>query len=295
MIDSGIDGGAKVETALRNPADDPGLGGQRHEVEQLLFGGNRGNAFGHADAEIDHAAHRQFQSAAPRNDLAVVQRHRHIAIGRRPQFTGERAVVAGGIGLDMVFRLGNDDAIDQYARNFDMPRIERTGGGDAFDLGDDEALAVLGGRCQCQVVEGQRLLFHRDVAVAVGGGAADDRDIDRKRLVEQPLLAVDLHQPHQLFGGACIELAATIGRVDEGTETDLGKKPGLASRNLAKQMRYASERQIVGLDVVVDGHPGQLRHQAKVSADQTLDQAGMRQTIEAAVAAVARRGCEHQR
>ena len=55
----------------------------------------------------------------------------------------------------------------------------------------------------------------------VGRGAADNRYIDRKRLVEQPLLAVDFDQPHQLFGGARIQLAAAIGRVDEGAEADL--------------------------------------------------------------------------
>jgi hypothetical protein len=120
----------------------------------------------------------------------------------------------------MVFRLGNDDAVDQDARNLDVSRVERTGGRDALDLRDDEPLAVLGSRRQRQIVEGQRLLFHRDVAVVVGRGAADDRDIDRKRLVEQPGLAIDFDQPHQLFGGAGVQLAAAIGRIDEGAEAD---------------------------------------------------------------------------
>ena len=109
---------------MRNAADDAGLGRQGHEVEQLFFGGNRCNAFGHADPEIDDAAHRQFQRAAARDDLAVIQRHRDIAIGRRAQFARERPVVAGGIGLDMVFRLGHDDAVDQDARNLDVARVE---------------------------------------------------------------------------------------------------------------------------------------------------------------------------
>ena len=129
----------------------------------------------------------------------------------------------------------------------------------------------------------------------IGRGPADDRDIDRKCLVEQPWLAIDFDQPHQLFRGARIQLAAAIGRVDEGSEADFGKKTGLASRNLAKQMRDASERQIVGLDVVVDRHPGELRHQAEMSADQALDEAGMRQAIEAAIGAIPRRRRKHQR
>ncbi|MGY3406385.1 hypothetical protein ACVWZV_002498 [Bradyrhizobium sp. GM5.1] len=168
---------------------------------------------------------RQFQGAAARNDLAVIQRHRNIAIGRRAQFARKCSVVTRGIGLDMVFGLRNDDAVDQDARNFDVTRIERAGGGDALHLRDDESLAVLGGRCQRQIVEGQRLFFHRDVAVVVGGGTSDDRNVDGKCLVEQPLFAVDFDHPHQLFGGARIQLSATIGRIDEGAEPDLGEKP----------------------------------------------------------------------
>src|SRR5205807_10093761 len=124
-----------------------------------------------------------------------------------------------------------------------------------------------------QIVQRQGLLFHRDVAVVVGGGASDDRDVDRKRLVEQPLFAIDFDQPYQLFGGARIQLAAAIGGVDKGAEADLGEQAGLAPCNLAEQMRYASERQIVGLDVVVDRHPRQFWDQTEMAADQALDQA----------------------
>ena len=116
----------------------------------------------------------------------------------------------------MVFRLRHHDAVDQDARNLDVAWIERTGRCDALDLRDDKPLAVLGCCCQRQIVQRQRLLFHRDVAVVVGGGTSNNRDIDRKRLVEQPLLAIDFDQPYQLLGGAGIQLAAAIGRVYEG-------------------------------------------------------------------------------
>jgi len=60
----------------------------------------------------------------------------------------------------MVLRLGDDDAIDQHTGNLDMTRVERTGRRDALDLRDDKSLAVLGGRCQRQIIERQRLLLH---------------------------------------------------------------------------------------------------------------------------------------
>src|SRR5258705_3211841 len=119
----------------------------------------------------------------------------------------------------MVFRLGDDDAINQYAGNFHMPRIERTRGCDPFYLGDYEAPAILGRCCECKVIEGQGLLFHRDVATSVGSCPADDCDINRKSLVEKPLLAVDLQQSHQLFGGPFIEFPTTVAGIDKGPQT----------------------------------------------------------------------------
>src|SRR5882724_6546340 len=60
-------------------------------------------------------------------------------------------------------------------------------------------------------------------------------------------------------------------------------------------MRDASERQVVSLDVIIDRHPGQLRYQTEMTTDQTLDQAGMSQAIEAAIGAVSRGSSKHQR
>src|SRR6187549_3861958 len=59
-------------------------------------------------------------------------------------------------------------------------------------------------------------------------------------------------------------------------------------------MRDAAERQIVRLDMIVYRHPRQFRHQAEMSTDQPLDEAWMRQTIEAAVATIAGRGGKYQ-
>ncbi len=47
--------------------------------------------------------------------------------------------------------------------------------------------------------------------------------------------------------------------------------------------------------MIVDGHTRQFRHQPKVAADQTLDQARVSQAIEATIQTVAGRCCEHQR
>ena len=56
------------------------------------------------------------------------------------------------------------------------------------------------------------------------------RDRDRERLVEQPLLAVDLHHAHQVLGRARVDLAAVLARIDEGAQPHLGERAGAVRR-----------------------------------------------------------------
>ena len=79
-------------------------------------------------------------------------------------------------------------------------------------------------------LERQRLALHRDVAVGIGGGAADDADVDREGPVEEVLLAADRASADEVVGGAGVELAAAVARIDEGAEADPGEVAGLAAR-----------------------------------------------------------------
>ncbi len=72
----GVHRGAEVEAGLRHATDDSRFGGQRYVVEDALLVRHRRDAFGHADAEVHDAAHGQLEGAAPRDDLAFVERHR---------------------------------------------------------------------------------------------------------------------------------------------------------------------------------------------------------------------------
>ncbi len=78
--------------------------------------------------------------------------------------------------------LRDDDAIDQHARHLDLARVERAAIGDALDLRDDDAATVVRRHRDRQGLERQRLVLHREIAVGVGGGRADDSDLDRDAL-----------------------------------------------------------------------------------------------------------------
>ena len=105
LMDHGIrvDRGAEIQAALRQAADHAGLGGEGHVVEHLLLVRDLGDTLGHADAEVDHTAHRQLEGAAAGDDLALVEWHGAEHVQRHLELAGEGGVVDGGIRLRVIF------------------------------------------------------------------------------------------------------------------------------------------------------------------------------------------------
>ena len=254
-----------------------------------------GDTLRHADAQVDHAAGRQFQRGSAGDDLALVQQHRLDAVERHAQLPREGGAVRHCIGLPVVLRLPQHDAVHQDAGHLHLARIERAGCGDPFHLRDDEAARILRRHRRGQAVERQRLPLHRDVAGDVRRGAADQRDVDREGLVEQPLAAGHFHQFDKVFRRYTVDLAAVLARIDEGTQTHPRQQARALAGDVAVELGNAAKRQIIRLDLVIERQAAELRHQRPMSADGTLDQPLMRETIEAAVLAVAGGGGEHQR
>ena len=287
--------GAEVESALRHAADDTGLSGEREMVEHGLFVGDRRDALGHADAQIHDTPHRQLESAAPRDDLALVEQQGLERVERDAEFAGERRAVARAVSLVMVLGARDDDTVDQYAGNLDLARVQRARGGDALDLRDDEAVGILRRHRQRQIVERQRLVLHGDVAGQVRSRAAKQRHRDRKGLVEKPLLAVELDDTNEVFGRRGVDAPALDTRVDKSAQPHLGQRPGAMARDVAEELRQRAEGQVVGLDAIVHRERAELGHQAPVTADHALDQAVVRESIQPLVLAVAGSGGEDER
>ena len=90
-----VGGGAEVEARGRHAADDAGLGRHGHEVDDALLGRHGGDAFRHADAEVDHRVGLELQRRAPGDDLALVHLQRLERAHRHAHLAGE----GGGVGL----------------------------------------------------------------------------------------------------------------------------------------------------------------------------------------------------
>ena len=82
------------------------------------------------------------------------------------------------------------------------------------DLGDDDAAAVPGGHRHRQHLALDGLALHRQVAVLVGGRAADDRDVDREGVEQQPFAAAQRDDLDEVLGRPGVLLAAGLARVD---------------------------------------------------------------------------------
>jgi len=196
----------------------------------------------------------------------------------------------------MMFGCRHHHAVDEHAGDLHLLGFEHTRVGDPFDLDDDQAAGVVDRRGDGEGLEEQRLALHGDVAVRVGGRAAQECHIQPlERLVEEVLLAADGHQLDAVLGGLVVDLSAAVARVDERVQANPGEQARLTGSGVAEQLCDHTLRQVVGLDLVVDGHLAQLARHPPVPADGPLQQALVAQAVEPAPFPVALRDGERQR
>ena len=289
LVDDGlcIDRGAEIESARWYPADHTRFGGHRHQIRDFFLIGDIRYAFGHADTEVDDAVGLEFERCAPRNDFAFGQFHGRNCSRACPDFTAERGVILDRECLPMVFRLCEDHTVDKNAGYLDLSRVKRAAVSYSFDLGDNQTTRVARGHRDRQHFECKRLLFHRNVAVGVGGGAANDADINREGAIEKKFLAVDLKNTDEIVFCALIDLAAAVARVNERSESDAREMPWALRGNVAKQMRNDALRKVIGFYPVGDSEALQFGYQAPVPADHASHQSFMAKMVEPTLFAVA--------
>jgi hypothetical protein len=131
------------------------------------------------------------------------------------------------------------------------------------------------------------LLIHRDVAVRVRERAANDGDVDGKRLVAKELAAIDVEYFHQVFGRALVELAAFDARIDESAEPDVGEQSSAAGCDLAEELHRHAAGQNVGLDLLVTCQRLHARRPDPVPADHAAHHAFVCEAVHPAGLAVA--------
>lgn len=94
--------------------------------------------------------------------------------------------------LGGLHRIDHHQIVHQDSRNLDEVVVDAFALGQAHDLTDDDAAAVLDSHGLSQGLRASHLLFHEDVAGLIGGGAANESHVGFKGLVGQIGLAVKL-------------------------------------------------------------------------------------------------------
>ena len=198
-----------------------------------------------------NAAQRQFESTSARDELALVKRRSRNTVRADTDLAGVGGVVGGSVRLSVRAFRGEYHAVDQYARNHDSPGVKRPARGDPLHLGDNEPVRVSCGHRGRLCIEHERLALHRDVAVGIGRGTANQRHIDRKRLVEKPLLAIDVHHAHEFFGRARVDPSAARAGIDKRPHSHLRQRSRAMRRRVTIEVRDGAQGKVVRLDLVV--------------------------------------------
>ena len=212
---------------------------------------------------------------------------------RLAQGAGVIGRIPGDVRLPLV-RI-HVDVVDQGARDLHVAHPQAAAGRQLADLGDDDAAGVPGGHGHGQHLALDGLALHREVAVLVGGRAADDRDVDREGVEQQPFAVADRDDLDEVVGRPGVLLAAGLARVDVGAQPDLGQEARPAGRDLAHELRQDALRERVGLDLVGLDQRAEARLVADVAADRPAHEPGQAELREAAVGEVADADDAHRR
>ena len=164
-----------------------------------------------------------------RSENSIGARRSRLAVARHVIF-----VEMFGESLVVVLCIRDHDVIYEsagHARGFGIGVAVAN----FFDLRDDDATAVVRGLCHREYFADETFALVTQVAVAVGARGAQKRDLNRERVIPQPILAIKGNALDQIFRRALIHFTAAILRIDESVHPNFSEKSGPSRRDFAEQ------------------------------------------------------------
>ena len=218
-----VEAGTALVPRDGHAAKDALLDGQHQLIGDALLPGDAADELADPEAEVADRAARELEQRAAGDDLADVERQGRFRADRP---AGRARVVGRVLGDVRLPLIGVDiDVVDQRGRDLHVADAQAAAGRELADLCDDDATAVACGHRHGQHLALDRLALHGDVAVLVGGRAPDDGDVDRERVVEQPLAAAQRDDLDELLGRGRVLLATGLARIDVRAQPDLRHEP----------------------------------------------------------------------
>ena len=248
----GVVAAAEVGQGGGDAAHGTGLGGKGDGVHVALLGHDGGHVGGDAHAQVGDAARLELHGAAAADDLPVAEGQLGQGVHGLADLAGEGGLEVDALGLPAGHGIGGlDHVVHQDAGDLHVVGVHGAGLGDVLHLDDDDAAAVLGGHGHGQALVEHALVLEGDVAVLVGGGAAEEGHMEGEALVEEVLLPLELHQLHQILGGGGIHLAALDPGIHKGAQAHLRQQAGPSGGDLPPEVDDHALGQAVALDLVL--------------------------------------------
>ena len=291
----GVGCGAELGAAHGHAGDGAGLHSQGHLVGDALLRRHVGNFFRRAGAQVHNGILGQLHGGPAGDDLLGVQRDGWDGVHGNAELAGQAAVIGHSQALLVILNGSYHNRIHIDTGNCHQFRIQAAALDDFFHLDDDPAAGVLAGLSHGGDVDGADLPVNGAVAVLVGVAGTQEHHIDGERLVEQPLLALDLDDLHQVLLGDIVEFAAAVAGVGKGVQAHVGDGADVVGRDVPVHVGDDALGQVIRLDLVAQGQIAQLGGPVPVAADDPLDHALVAVVVAAGAVPVALARREEQR
>ena len=193
-----VEPGAALVAGDRHAAEDALLDGQDELVRDPLLPRDPADELADPEAEVADRAARELEERPPGDDLADVERQRRLGADGPSMRAGVVRRVLRDVRLPLVGV--DEDVVDQRRRHLHVAHPEAAPRRQLPNLGDDDPAAVSGGHRHRQHLALDGLALHRQVAVLVGGRAADDGHVDREGVEEQPLATAERDDLDEVLG-----------------------------------------------------------------------------------------------
>ena len=290
----GVGCAAELGAAVGHTGDGAGFHGQSHLVGDALLSADVGDLLGSAGAQVHDGVLRQLHSGPAGDDLLGVHGDGGDIVHGDAELTGESSVIGHAQALVVVLGRAHDDGIHIDAGDLHQAGVQGAALDDLLHLNNDDTAGVLGGLALGGDIQRTDLAVDGAVAVFIGVGAADQAHIDGDGLVEQALLTVNVHQLHQVFLGALVELAALVTGVYEGVQANVGDGADVVGGDVAVHVGDDALRQVIGLQLVGQSQLAQLSGAVPVTADYPLAHTLVAEVVAAGAVPVALTSCKEQ-
>ena len=126
---------------------------------------------------------------------------------------------------------------------------------------------IVSGLSNRQYVTDDGFVIHDEISRFIRSSRANQSDMNRKRMIQQPCLSSKRHMFDQFLGRSRVESTATVRRVNECAKSNMSDASRTSGSNVAIKMTDDALGKVVRFDFARQCQSSELRTQSPVSTD----------------------------